>query len=50
MVWFCKFWGSINGWNLRILYKDYESWKNDWKKLNGMSGIEYRLEKLKKIK
>ena len=37
MVWLCEFRGGINGWDLKILYKDLESWKK-WlkKKWNGM--------------
>ena len=39
IVWFCEFRGDINGWDLKILYWDLESWK----KLNGMewfAGLE----------
>ena len=32
MVWLCEFRGGINGWDLKILYKDLESWKNRLKK------------------
>ena len=35
MVWLCWFWGSMNGWDLKILYRDLESWKK-WLKKNGM--------------
>ena len=35
IVWFCKFWYGINSWDLKILYKNLESWKNGLKK-NGM--------------
>ena len=27
MVWLCWFWSSMNGWDLKILYRDLESWK-----------------------
>ena len=27
MVWLCKFRYGINGWDLKILYRDLESWK-----------------------
>ena len=33
IVWLCWFWGSMNGWDLKILYRDLKSWKK-WK--NGM--------------
>ena len=32
MVWLCEFWGGINGWDLKILYRDLESWKKRLKK------------------
>ena len=32
IVWFYKFRGGINYWDLKILYGDYENWKNGWKK------------------
>ena len=35
MVWLCEFRGGINGWDLKILYRDLESWKK-WLKKNGM--------------
>ena len=35
MVWLCWFWGSMNGWDLKILYKNLESWKK-WLKKNKM--------------
>ena len=35
MVWLCEFRGGINGWDLKILYRDLESWKKRLKK-NGM--------------
>ena len=31
IVWLCEFKGDINGWDLKILYKDLESWKNGLK-------------------
>ena len=41
---------DINGWNLKILYRDLKSLKNDWKKKwNGM-GWDYRIRKVEKIK
>ena len=36
IVWLCKFRGDKNGWDLKILYRDLESWKNGWKNWNGM--------------
>ena len=33
IVWFCWFWSSMNGWDLKILYMDLESWKK-WLKKN----------------
>ena len=40
IVWFCWFWDSMNGWDLKILYTDLESWKK-WlkKKWNGMKWV-----------
>ena len=35
MVWLCEFRGDINGWDLKILYMDLESWKQ-WLKKNRM--------------
>ena len=35
MIWLCKFQGGINGWDLKILYRNLESWKK-WLKKNGM--------------
>ena len=35
MVWFYEFRGDINGWDLKILYRDLESWNKGLKK-NGM--------------
>ena len=35
MVWLCWFWGSMNDWDLKILYRDLESWKK-WLKKNEM--------------
>ena len=32
MVWLCEFRGGINGWDLKILYRDLESWKKRLKK------------------
>ena len=32
IVWFCEFWDDINGWDLKILYRDLESWKKGLKK------------------
>ena len=26
-IWLCEFRGGINGWDLKILYRDLESWK-----------------------
>ena len=34
MVWLCEFRGGINGWDLKILYRDLE-WKK-WLKKNEM--------------
>ena len=50
MVWLCEFRGGINGWDLKILYRDLKSWKK-WlkKKWNGMEWFG-GLEKLKKNK
>ena len=37
MVWLCEFWGGINDWDLKILYRDLESWKKKVeKKWNGI--------------
>ena len=32
MVWLCEFWSGINGWDLKILYKDLKSKKKIEKK------------------
>ena len=40
MVWLCEFQSGINGWDLKILYRDLESWKKKgWKKK--WKGIEW---------
>ena len=45
IVWFCEFRGDINGWDLKILYRDLESWK----KIGEKSGMEWNgLEDWKK--
>ena len=37
MIWLCEFPSGINGWDLKILYKNLESWKKRvWKKWNGI--------------
>ena len=57
MVWLCKFRGGINGWDLKILYRDLESWKKmieknemkwnslkdlkSWKKMKNGNGMEW---------
>ena len=47
MVWLYKFWSDINGWDLKILYRDLENWK----KIIEKSGIEWNdLEDWKKWK
>ena len=33
IVWLCEFRGDINGWDLKILYTDWESWKKWLKKI-----------------
>ena len=48
MVWLYKFWGGINGWDLKILYGDLESWKK-WLKKVEWNGIVWRIEKSEKI-
>ena len=35
MVWLCWFWSNMNGWDLKILYRDLENWKK-WLKKNEM--------------
>ena len=45
MVWICEFRGGINGWDLKILYRNLKSWKK-WLKKNGMV---WRIEKSEKI-
>ena len=35
IIWFCEFWCDINDWDLKILYRDLESWKK-WLKKNEM--------------
>ena len=47
IVWFCEFWGDINGWDLKILCRDLERWKNSFKK-NGMDCKIIKIEKIKK--
>ena len=27
MIWLCEFRGGINGWDLKTLYRNLESWK-----------------------
>ena len=38
IIWLCEFRGDINGWDLKILYRDLKSWKKRLKKIewNGM--------------
>ena len=47
MVWLCWFWDSMNGWDLKINYRDLESWKK-WLKKNEMEWN--RLKDLKSLK
>ena len=47
MVWLCWFWGSMNGWDLKILYRDLESWKK-WLKKMKWNGIVWRIWKVEK--
>ena len=38
----------MNGWDLKILYRDLESWKkNGWKKME-WNGIVWRIKKVEK--
>ena len=47
MIWLYKFWGGINDWDLKILYRDLESWKKIVEKI----GMEWNgLEDWKKWK
>ena len=39
MVWFCKFYGGINGWDLKILYRDLKNWKK-WNKIEWFRGLK----------
>ena len=58
MVWFCEFWGDINNWDLKILYRDLESWKkiveknemewNSLKDLKSWKKWKNRMEKMGK--
>ena len=41
----CIFWGNINGWDLKILYRDLESWKKRLKKIE-WNGMICRIKKL----
>ena len=52
MVWLCWFWGSMNGWDSNILYRDLESWKKLLKKKNEMewNRIVWRIWKVEKNK
>ena len=43
IVWLCEFRGDINGWDLKILSKDLESWKKELKK----NGMVCKIRKLK---
>ena len=45
MVWLCEFRGGINDWDLKILYRDLESWKNYWKKME-WNGMVWKIRKL----
>ena len=47
MVWLCEFRGGINSWDLKILYKDLESWKNGWKKIE-WNKMDCRIRKVEK--
>ena len=51
MVWLCEFRDSMNGWDLKILYRNLKSWKKMVKK-NGMewNGIVWSIKKVKKKK
>ena len=44
MVWLCEFRGSMNGWDLKILYRDLKSWK----KLSKKNGMVWRIRKVEK--
>ena len=48
MVWLYKFQDGINGWDLKILYRDLESWKK-WLKKVEWNEMVRRIEKSKKI-
>ena len=48
MVWLYKFWGGINDWDLKILYKDLEN-KKKWLKKVEWNGMIWRIEKSEKI-
>ena len=48
IVWFCEFWCDINDWDLKILYRDLESWKK-WLKKVEWNEIVWRIEKSEKI-
>ena len=44
MVWLCKFRGGMNGWDLKILYRDLKSWKKMiWNE------IVWKIRKIEKI-
>ena len=47
MIWFYEFWDGINGLDLKILYRDLESWKKWLKKLE-WNGMVWRIEKSEK--
>ena len=32
IVWLCEFRNDINGWDLKMLYRDLKSWKKELKK------------------
>ena len=48
MVWFYKFWGGINDWDLKILYRDLESWKK-WNEMEWFGGLKKLLKIVWKI-
>ena len=44
IVWLYEFRGDINDWDLKILYRDLESWKKEW------NGIVCMIRKLNNLK
>ena len=47
MVWLCEFRDYINGWDLKILYRDLENWKK--MKWNRIIWRIWKVEKNEKI-